>query len=95
MLIADRNNDVVIAEGALRQIETSYETLRSGGHESLGYSASPKLSQAPAPAPAPPQRRLFKTGRNVQIATWVLFRASTTLYSLQCREGGFRSAWPI
>jgi len=33
-------------------------------NEALGYSA-PKPIQAPAPAPAP-QRRLFRTGRNVQ-----------------------------
>ena len=33
MLIADRTNDPVVAETALRQIETAYETLRSGGHE--------------------------------------------------------------
>jgi len=39
-------------------------TVVDSANESLGYSASPKLSQAPAPAP--PQRRLFKTGRNVQ-----------------------------
>jgi hypothetical protein len=37
-------------------------TVVDSAKESLGYSASPKLSQAPAP----PQRRLFKTGRNVQ-----------------------------
>ena len=30
----------------------------------LGYSASPSLSQTPPPAP--PQRRLCRTGRNVQ-----------------------------
>jgi hypothetical protein len=33
MLIADRTKDAVIAETALRHIETAYETLRSGGHE--------------------------------------------------------------
>ena len=38
-------------------------TVVDSANESLGYSASPKLSQAPAP----PQRRLFKTGRNVQL----------------------------
>ena len=37
-------------------------TVVDSANESLGYSASPKLSQALAP----PQRRLFKTGRNVQ-----------------------------
>ena len=41
-------------------------TVVDSANESLGYSASPKLSQALVPAPAPPQRRLFKTGRNVQ-----------------------------
>jgi hypothetical protein len=33
MLIADRNNDPVIAEAALRQIETAHETARLGGHQ--------------------------------------------------------------
>jgi hypothetical protein len=33
MLIADRNNDAVIAEVAVRQIETAYEKMRSGGQE--------------------------------------------------------------
>ena len=32
-------------------------------NESLGYSARLSLS----PAPAPPQRRLFRTGRNIQL----------------------------
>jgi hypothetical protein len=33
MLIADRSNDLVVGETAMRQIETAYETLRSGGQE--------------------------------------------------------------
>ena len=37
-------------------------TVVDSANEFLGYSASPKLSQVPAP----PQRRVFKTGRNVQ-----------------------------
>jgi hypothetical protein len=37
-------------------------TVVDSANESLGYSTSPKLSQAPVP----PQRRVFKTGRNVQ-----------------------------
>ena len=37
-------------------------TVVDSANELLGYLASPKLS----PAPAPPQRRGFKTGRNVQ-----------------------------
>src|ERR1700691_653867 len=38
-------------------------TVVDSANESLGYSASPKLSQASAP----PHPRLFKTGRNVQL----------------------------
>ena len=37
-------------------------TIVDSANELLGYSAAPKQS----PAPAPPQRRLFRTGRNVQ-----------------------------
>ena len=33
MLIAERTDDLVVAETAVRQIETAYETLRSGGQE--------------------------------------------------------------
>jgi hypothetical protein len=33
MLIADRTNDPVVAETAVKQLETAYETMRSGGQE--------------------------------------------------------------
>ena len=33
MLIADRTNDAVVAETAVKQLETAYETMRSGGQE--------------------------------------------------------------
>jgi hypothetical protein len=33
ILIADRTNDLVVAEIAVRQIETAFETLRSSGQE--------------------------------------------------------------
>ena len=33
MLIADRTNDAAVAETAAQQIETAYETTRSGGEE--------------------------------------------------------------
>ncbi len=36
MLIADRTNDAALAETAVQQIETAYETERSGGQEHVG-----------------------------------------------------------
>jgi hypothetical protein len=33
VVIADRTNDAVLAEAAVRQIELAYETMRLGGHE--------------------------------------------------------------
>ena len=36
MLIADRTNDGALAETAVSQIQTAYETLRDGGHAAVG-----------------------------------------------------------
>jgi hypothetical protein len=33
VVIADRTDDAVLAEAAVRQIELAYETMRLGGHE--------------------------------------------------------------
>ncbi len=33
MVIADRTNDVVVAEAAVKHIEAAYETTQSGGQE--------------------------------------------------------------
>jgi hypothetical protein len=48
MLIADRNNDALGAEAALRQIEMAYETLRSGGHEQWSAEMETQLTKAQA-----------------------------------------------
>ncbi len=46
MLIADRNNDAAGAETALLQIETAYETTRSGGEEQLSAYFEAQLPKA-------------------------------------------------
>ena len=46
VLIAGRNNDVGVAETALRQIETANDTLRSGGHEQLSAYFQAQLAKA-------------------------------------------------
>jgi tetratricopeptide (TPR) repeat protein len=46
MLIADRTNSLVVAETAVRQIETAYETLRSGGHEQWAAYFEAQLAKA-------------------------------------------------
>ena len=48
MLIADRNNDVVVAETAVQQIETAYETLRAGGHQQGSAYFEVQLAKARA-----------------------------------------------
>ncbi len=48
MLIADRTNDTVGAETALRQIETAYEAARSGGGEHLSEHLQVQLTGARA-----------------------------------------------
>jgi hypothetical protein len=48
VLIADRNNDVASAKAALRQIETAYETGRSGGQEQSSAYFSEQLAKAEA-----------------------------------------------
>ena len=46
MLIVDRTNDVVIAETALKQLETAYETTRSRGNEHLSAVFQAQLVKA-------------------------------------------------
>jgi hypothetical protein len=46
--IADRKNDAVAAEAALRQIETAYETLHSGGQEQWSAEMETQLIKARA-----------------------------------------------
>ena len=48
MLIADRNNDAAGAEAAVRQIETAYETARSGGDEHTSADFEAQLAKARA-----------------------------------------------
>ena len=48
MLIADRTSDVFLAETALTQIESAYETLRDGGHEVWAASFEAQLPKAQA-----------------------------------------------
>jgi hypothetical protein len=48
MLIADRTNDPVVAETAVRQIETAFETLRSGGQEQWAAYFEARLAKARA-----------------------------------------------
>jgi tetratricopeptide (TPR) repeat protein len=48
MLIADRTNDIAGAEVALRQIETAYETLRSGGQKQWSAYFEAQLTNARA-----------------------------------------------
>jgi hypothetical protein len=47
-LIADRTNYLVVAETGVRQIETAYETLRSGGQEQWAayFEAQPAKARA-------------------------------------------------
>jgi hypothetical protein len=47
-LIADRSIDLVVAETAVRQIETAYETLRSGGQEQWSTEMETQLTKARA-----------------------------------------------
>jgi tetratricopeptide (TPR) repeat protein len=46
MLIADRTNNAAIAEIAVGQIETAYETLRSGGQEQWAAELQERLPKA-------------------------------------------------
>ena len=48
MLIADRSNDLVVGETAVRQIGTAYETLRSGGQEQWSAEMETQLTKARA-----------------------------------------------
>ena len=48
MLIADRTNDVVVAETAVRQIETAYQKMRSGGQEQWAAFYEEQLPKARA-----------------------------------------------
>ncbi len=48
MLIADRTNAAAVAETAVWQIETAYETLRSGGHERGAAMFQARLPKARA-----------------------------------------------
>ena len=48
MLIADRTNDLVVAETAVRQIETAYKTLRGGGQEAWAAVFEANLTKAQA-----------------------------------------------
>jgi len=48
MVIADRTNDAAGAGTALGQIETAYETLRSGGHEQWSAYLAEQLPKARA-----------------------------------------------
>jgi hypothetical protein len=53
MLMADRTNDLALAETAVRQIETAYETLRGGGQEAWAAVFEAKPDQgAGDPRPA-------------------------------------------
>ena len=46
MLIADRTNDLVVGEAALRQIETAHETAREGSDEQLSAYLAEQLAKA-------------------------------------------------
>ena len=48
MVIADRTNDAAIAETAVHQIETAYETARSGGDDHLSADFEAQLTKARA-----------------------------------------------
>jgi len=48
MLIADRTNDASVAETAVQQIETAYETTRAGGDEQLSAVFEAQLPKARA-----------------------------------------------
>jgi len=48
MLIADRTNDGAVADAAVRQIETAYETERSGGQEQWAAFCEGQLTKAQA-----------------------------------------------
>jgi hypothetical protein len=52
MLIADRNNDTAVAEASLHQIETAYETLRSGCQLAWSAYFSEQLAKAKDPRSA-------------------------------------------
>ena len=48
MLIADRTNDVVVAEAALQQIETAYDTARSADQAQMAAYFEVQLAKARA-----------------------------------------------
>jgi hypothetical protein len=48
MVIADRTNDAAAADIAMSQIETAYETLRSGGDEGPSAYFEAQLTKARA-----------------------------------------------
>ncbi len=48
MLIADRTNDGAVADAAVRQIQTAYETERSGGDQQLSADFQTQLTKAQA-----------------------------------------------
>jgi hypothetical protein len=48
MVIAGRNSDAALAEAAMRQIETAYETMQSGGHEQFAAYYRAQLPRAQA-----------------------------------------------
>jgi tetratricopeptide (TPR) repeat protein len=48
MVIADRTNDAAVAETAAQQIETAYETTRSGGQKPLAAYLEGQLTRAQA-----------------------------------------------
>ena len=48
MLIADRTSDPVVGDAAVRQIETAYEMLRSGGQEQWSAYFEAQLTKARA-----------------------------------------------
>jgi len=48
MLIADRTSDGAVAQTAVQQIQTAYETARFGGHEQLSAYFQARLTKAKA-----------------------------------------------
>jgi hypothetical protein len=48
MLIADRTNDGVLAETAVQQIQTAYQTLHDGGNEYQSVQLQMQLPKAQA-----------------------------------------------
>ena len=65
MLIADRANDAAMAETAVQQIETAYETERSGGQRARGGRVRGAITQvAGDPRPAQEQVRARRLGQD-------------------------------